>query len=257
VPGQPAPEGSLLWKADAEQNLWDEWASISTQTSCAVTTTVGMADSRISRVTTPRIQGAYSWRTHIEAGDTCYDERTELGQGGPDKTGFSNRQFKAGDEVWISFAANPSAGVVNAQYWQTNMQFKQLNSGGGAFYLGIVNGRWQLLVSDTNQVAAGNNYQEFWGAPARAGAWTKLTLHIKFSSDPNVGFIEVYGDPDGNGVRQLAAKRQTWTMKVNTNVSYLRTGIYRDARNNTAADLYIDGLTVASTRALAEYNAFG
>lgn len=257
TPSQPAPSGSILWKADAEQNLWDEWASISTQSNCSVPTWSGMTDSRVSRVSSPRVQGSYAWRAHIEPGDVCYDERVEFGQGGPDKTGFSNRQFKSGDEVWISFQANPSAGVVNAQYWQSNFQFKQLNAGGGAFGLEILNGRWQLSVSDTNQVAAGNAYNRFWSAPATAGLWAKLTLHVKFSSDPNVGFLELYGDPNGTGVRLLMAKRNTWTMKVNTNVTYLRTGIYRDARNNTAADLFIDGLTVATTRATAESNAIG
>jgi hypothetical protein len=89
--------------------------------------------------------------------------------------------------------------------------------------------------------------------------WVRFTYHVKFSPDPAVGFIEVYGDVDGSGQRLLLPLTHTWTMKKQHGravQSHSRIGIYRDSAIQGTADIYYDGYTIATTKEAAEANAF-
>jgi len=57
--------------------------------------------SRIAQ-STFRAQGLRSYRFELRAGDDSYGARAELGQGLPNRAGFENRWFRAGEEHWIA-----------------------------------------------------------------------------------------------------------------------------------------------------------
>jgi hypothetical protein len=61
-------------------------------------------------------------------------------------------------------------------------------------------------------------------------------------------------------MRTLVPRRRRATMKYLDGAMdpvHLRVGIYRDPTMTEPAKLYVDGLTVATTRAAAEANAYG
>src|SRR6058998_1213417 len=94
-------QGVVLWRADAEQPIPQEWAS-----ACTATNPLGApmdpGDPRITRVTTPAAQGTYAYR--VELGRKgCFGDRAEVGQGNPPRSGFENRLFQPGDDRYVSF----------------------------------------------------------------------------------------------------------------------------------------------------------
>jgi hypothetical protein len=257
---KPTTTKGIVWKADAENPLDQEWAQLSTVGHCGVYTYSGITDNRISRVTSPVAQGAYVYKVSLRDGDECYGERAELGQV------KSNRLFSEGNERWVAFQAQLGSGFpLDPGTWQAVMQLKQLGSHGSPIMsLRVQDNKWQVgrTTNDPdNQWPTG-----FQGllplGTSRTGTWTKFVWHIKFSPDPSIGFLEIYGDlGDGQGMRQLLARQMMSTMKFDetthqTTQSHARIGIYRDANIVGDAQAYFDGYTVATSREAAEANAF-
>ncbi len=241
---------SVLWTADAEKSWNQEWANEATQ-----------EPSRIQRITSPVAQGSYAYSIELRPGDDPggYGERSELGMGNPTRGGFP--LFHEGDERWVAFQVYlPSDYPIDAPSWNDIMQLKQLGSlGTPALSMGVEEGRFTFKNSATNhedsQPTAG-----MWSGPAVANRWVEFLLRVKFSAEPNVGFVELFGNLDGSGLKQLLGQTFTHTMKQENGVtvpSQSRIGQYRDsAMHLGASHIYFDGYTIATDRASAEANAF-
>jgi hypothetical protein len=264
APAPAAPTGSIVWRADGESVFDQEWASVSTQTSCGRTLSSGMVDARFQRVSAPAAKGAGAYQSHLQDGDECYGERSETGQGNPTRSSFSDRLFREGEERWISWQVRLGAGFpINVNTWQVVAQWKQLGSLGiPVLSMEARGGGWRFYANPADPNAT-SGFKTFVLGPAALERWTRFTMHVRFSPDPSVGFIELYGDlADGKGMRQLIARTQTSTMKFDpaknnqTVDSHARLGIYRDKAISGPADVFYDGYTVATSRAAAEANAF-
>jgi hypothetical protein len=125
--------------------------------------------------------------------------------------------------------------------------------------LHVERGLFQLYRSDANRDSGDTVL--LWQAPAVRGRWVRFAVHVKFSSDPSGGLVELWGDPTGPMTR-LLAPTTTFTMKVDhsgkTVPDHARIGVFRDPNGGDPADVvYYDGFTVGSTRAVAEKGAFG
>jgi hypothetical protein len=249
-----------LWRAAAEFPTDVEWASVSCADPSRVTQ-VGDADGQ------PVRPGPGAYRIAVNDGDaSVYDsdpppgERCELGQANPSRPGAP--LFAEGDERWISWKVLlPSSFPMNASLFQGIAQWKQVGGlGTPALAMGVTNGHFTLDSSDSYVSGNGPMISRVVGT-AIANQWVRFTLHVKFSPDPAVGFVELYGNLDGSGQQQLVPLTHIWTMKRDqtgaTASSHARIGIYR--HNDIAGDTYIyyDGYTVAPTKALAESSAFG
>lgn len=216
-----------------------------------------------------RAQGLRSYRFEMRAGDDSYGARAELGQAMPARAGFEDRWFRAGEERWISMQYYLPADWPADDTWQNVFQIKPISGGGGGPSIGFDAGHNALKFygnSNTWGSTAGNIFDGDGPLPGRAypltrAHWIKLTWHVVFSADPAVGSLEVFGDlGDGSGMRTLVTRRSRATMKYLDGVMdpmHLRVGIYRDPAVAATASLYVDGITVATTRAAAEANAFG
>ncbi|MBA3474888.1 MAG: heparin lyase I family protein [Rubrobacter sp.] len=265
APDAPSSSGAVRWKADAESTLDKEWAELSTDTHCAVTTAPGMTDPRFYQTTT-HAQGTQAWKSSLVDGDACYGERAEAGQANPTRPDMLDRLFREGEERWISFQTRLENGFpVNPGTWQVLMQLKQTGAYGSPIMaLHVERGRWELhrTTNDPNNQRPSDFQGTFPFDSAQTGVWTKWTWHVKFSPDPAVGFLEVYGDlADGQGMRLLFRENMS-TMKIANDTgkvlnTHSRIGIYRDSKIAGNAAAYYDGWTVADTRAAAEANAFG
>jgi hypothetical protein len=269
----PAPSRSgsassraILWKADAESAMASEWASNS---SVPVAASPPKPDlSRIAQ-STFRAQGQRSYRFKLRDDDDSYGERAELGQAMPSVSRYKRRLFRAGQECWIAMQYYLPTSWPTDDTWQTVLQIKPVTPGGGGPSVSLDAGRNRLSFYGNNNVWGSTAGKVFDGAGPRAhgsytvtrGRWIKLTWHIVFSANPAVGSLEAFGDlADGRGMRTLVPRRRRATMKYLDGAMdpmHLRVGIYRDPTMTATAKLYVDGLTVATTRAAAEANAYG
>jgi hypothetical protein len=256
--------GDVLWRADGEQSLVDEWAEYSTTANCAVTSDTVTTDNNAFRESSVKAKGAYGYEFVVNDGDNCYGERAELGQALPSRSDFTaSRLFNNGDDRWISFQVRLGSDFpVNTPHWNAIAQWKQLVSTtvvpipmvtlqvhDGAFYLERAAG-----TASSNATTIPTRL-----ATAATDRWVKLSMHIKFSTDPSVGFVEIYGDPDGTGMRQLKSLEHFSTLATDASgnpvPSHSRFGIYRNRTISGTAHVYYDGYTVATTHSAAEANA--
>ena len=246
-------QGVVVWRADAEQPIPEEWAS-----ACTATNQLGApldpGDPRITRVTTPAAQGTYAYR--VELGRRgCFGDRAEVGQGNPPRAGFENRLFQPGDDRYISFQVlMPRSFDIGFPSWRVITQFHQNgNLGTPVLALHVERGRFRLFESDSNRDSG--NTVLLWSAPAVRGRWVRFTFHIHFSANPKLGLIELWGDPGGRMAR-LFGPRRGYTMKLSHRGEPVPDGP-RDLRRHEPLDvIYYDGYTVATSRKAAEANAF-
>ena len=266
TPSASAPaSGTVLWTADAESAVSDQWAEYSTNAHCAVTSDTVASDPEVQRVIAPLAQGSHAYEFTVHDGDECYGERAELGQALPTRPGFSRpRLFRPGNDRWVAFQVYLAPGFpVGTPNWDVIAQWKQLRSTtvvpvpmvtiqvhDGAFYLERAAGTAsKRAVTSSTRLA-----------DATPGRWVQMTMHIMFSNLPSVGFVAVYGDPDGTGMRRLMPLAHFSTLATNAAgdavPSAARIGIYRNPLIAGTATLYYDGYTVATTRAAAESVAF-
>jgi hypothetical protein len=260
-----APAETVLWKADAESTMASEWASNSSIPAAA--SPPNPDPSRIAQ-NTFRSQGLRSYRFEMRDGDDSYGERAELGQGMPAISSYENRWFRAGEERWIAMQYYLPTAWPTTDSWQTVFQIKPVSPGGGGPSIGFDTGSNRLQFygnSNTWGSTAGNIFDGTGSLPGKSypmtrGRWIKLTWHIVFSADPAVGSLEVFGDTgDGKGMRTLVPRRVRATMKYLNGAMdpvHLRVGIYRDPVMTSTESLFVDGITVATTRAAAEANAY-
>lgn len=251
--------GNVLWKADGEQTLVNEWAEYSTAPNCAVTSDTVSSDTRATRTTSPVAKGSNAYQFVVTDGDNCYGERAELGQALPSRSNFTDsRLFNQGDDRWISFQVNLGSDFpTRTPNWNVIAQWK------GLAVANAVQMCCPMLafeVRDGHYVLDNMGTSVWNSPPAVNGRWARFTFHIKFSTSASTGFVEILGDPDGAGFRPLMARRSLQTLNQTTMgtaiPSHARIGIYRNAAISGTAHLSYDGYTVATTQAAAEANAF-
>jgi hypothetical protein len=257
--------GRVVWKADAELPADREWASSRAEaarsSACQSSAPPDLTSPRIRRSSRLVAQGRHSYEITAEARDSCAGERAELGQGNPTRVGFADRLFQQGDERYISFQLLLAPNFdVNVDTWRVITQLHQAGDlGTPALSLNVEGGRFVLFKSDAH--LSSDDTAELRSAPAVKGRWVKFTLHVMFSPDPGVGFVELWGNPAGGPLVSLLKQTPTYTMKRDpsgaTVPDHARIGIYRNPDGGFGTEtVYYDGYTVATTRGAAEANAF-
>jgi hypothetical protein len=232
----------------AERPLGQDWASYS----CA-------DPSRVQQVDSPVAQGKHAWQLEVRDGDNSWGERCEIGMGNPSKSGFP--LFNEGDERWISFQVYlPDDYPINTPDWNVMFQIHQQGDGGcPPVALHVENGQYKLFNSARNTYVLQTT--QMWSAPAQLDHWAKFTIHIMNSTDDSKGFVEMFGDLDGTGVKRLMDKTYTHTMTKDANgqpmVNHARVGIYRNPAIPGTAHILFDGFSIATDRESAESAAFG
>jgi hypothetical protein len=261
----PPAHASVLWKADAESSMASEWASSS---SVPVAASPPKPDASRIAQNPFSAQGLRSYRFEMRDGDDSFGERAELGQAMPGGDAYKHLLFQSGQERWIAMQYYLPTTWPGDDRWQTVMQIKPIAGGGGGPSIGLDAGgnRLKFYGNDSTWGSTAGAVRDGVGPlvagsyPMTKGRWIKLTWHIVFSADPKVGSVEVFGDlADGKGMRTLAPSHNRATMKYLdgvVNPAHLRVGIYRDPAMTATASLFVDGITVATTRASAEANAY-
>ncbi|MGQ0573030.1 MAG: polysaccharide lyase [Pseudonocardia sp.] len=73
----------------------------------------------------------------------------------------------------------------------------------------------------------------------KRGGWVDYVLHVKFSDDPEIGFVEM----SANGVTKV--EKSPWR-GMPTASNYLKQGLYRDTADSRTAVLWHDNLRVTA-----------
>jgi hypothetical protein len=233
--------------SDAEHAMSQEWASYS----CA-------DRSRVQQVSSPVAQGSHAYKLEVRDGDNSYGERCEIGMGNPSRSGFP--LFHEGDDRWISFQVYlPDNYPIDTPDWNIFFQIHQQGDGGcPPISLGVDHGQFKLYKSTSAHYVLDTS--EMWSAPAQRNRWVKFTMHIRNSTSDQNGFVELYGDLDGQGEKVLLQQTATHTMTIASGggamTNHARVGIYRNPAIRGTADIYFDGFTIATDKASAEATAF-
>jgi hypothetical protein len=246
---QVASASAGVVQASGAERPWNqEWASWS----CA-------DSSRVQEVSSPAVQGRKAYELTVRDGDNSWGERCELGHGNPGRSGFP--LFRAGDETWMSFQVYlPDNYPINTPHWNVFFQIHQEGDGGcPPITLQVVNGQFKLFNSARRTYVT--DTVEKWHAPAQRNRWTKFTIHMKNSTDDNVGFVELFSDLEGQGMKLVMPKTYMHTMTARADnsamINHARIGIYRNPAIQGTTSIFFDGFTVATDRASAEDSAFG
>jgi hypothetical protein len=237
----------VLQTADAERPFDQDWASSSCET-----------ESRVKQVTSPSTQGRRAYDVSLKDGDYSWGERCEIGMGNFWRPGFP--LFHEGDERWISFQVYlPDEYPIDTKNWNVFFQIHQEGDGGcPPLALHVERGEFKLFNTVRNTYVL--QTYEMWSAPAHANRWAKFTIHMNNSTSDKKGFIEMFGDLDGTGMKRLMDRTYTHTATKYPNGSMMtnhaRVGIYRDPAIRGNAHILFDGFTIATDRDSAEGNAF-
>lgn len=158
-------------------------------------------------------------------------------------------QFNEGDDRWITYATKLGSTVPLAtKNWQVVGQIKNDGYGSPPLELAIDNGQfifgggwgWPGTDNPTTPKMSTRNV----GA-AVANTWDTWLIHVHFSSDPNVGTVDLWR----NGNQLINGWKPIGGTLYPDHFSYLKLGYYRSTAITTAGTVYVDDAKVGLTRA--------
>jgi Polysaccharide lyase len=216
--GATQARASVVWKGDFESGNLSQWSSVDGLT------------SRLTIVTSPVRQGSFALRTELRSGDTASNgNRNELVRMDPETEG-TDRYY-----AW-STMFDASYPVANT--WQVFTQWHHSGCCGSPPLEFDVNG--QTLSLSRNPPPGTGSTVALWTTPFVRGVWHDFVMHVVWSSNPDLGFIELWYDGtkviDGKAVQTLFPG----------NVNYLKQGLYRDSSITATAVVYHDGMTIGT-----------
>jgi hypothetical protein len=222
--------GSIVWRGNFETGDFSQWVwGVQQKTS-----------GRASIVSSPVREGRYGARCEVRPGDNNVagsgnGERCEwlLNQATTD--GYEGREQWWAWSTYFDPTFSPSSSG-----WNSFIQFHHLGPTGQANI-------WFSSVLNTIQFRVANGDMsspttKWWVLdPNRKNStWYDFVFHVKWSSDPNVGFVEVWI----NGQKVLPLVKIA-TLYPGVGV-YLKQGYYRAAQTTTAI-IYHDGMRRGSS----------
>ena len=198
-------------------------------------------------VSSPTRSGHYSIRARIAGkGGTgegiCCGSRSELVPKLAD--------IHPGDDLWFSFSTLLGQGFPVDAEWQTITQWRQDPDGSPPLELSVQDGQYSLSGGYGHPVEP-MAFAKSLG-PAVPDTWEDWLIHITFSPDPAVGYVDVWQ----NGRLLVDGFHpQSGTMYPTTEGEpdvYLKVGYYRNAAIRASGTVYYADWKVGTTRAAVD-----
>lgn len=211
---------SVLWRGDFETGDLSQWSRAQM-----------VSPDRLQVVSSPVAQGRHALKVTVRQGDDpigASGNRNELAYTAPEVEG--SERFYRWSVLWPQ--SYPSAAA-----WQLFTQWHHSGSNGSPpieFY--VYGEEMRLRVGGSGAPLA-------WTAPLVRGSWRDFVFHVKWSSNPAVGFVELYLDG------QLVLPKRQGTTLYAGQTNYLKQGLYRNATIAQEGVLYLDGMISATTLA--------
>jgi hypothetical protein len=151
------------------------------------------------------------------------------------------RVLRPGDDLWFAFSTGLAPGFPVDAAWQVVTQWKNQGEGSPPLELAVGGGDYRLS-GGFGHPQGPRRFSRSLG-PAVAGRWDDWVVHVRFSADPAVGFVEVWR---GGRLVLPAFAPPGGTMYPGA-ASYLKIGYYRNPEIDVAGTLVMDALRVGTT----------
>lgn len=239
-PSAPTDRPDLMWVGDAETGDLSQFKDTPWNVTRGGVKPEVVDDPQFVR------EGRYAVKVAIptkENGDkegACCDPRSELE---PDIG-----DIRTGDDLWFGFSTMLASDFPTDADWQVITQWKARADGSPPVSFKVKDGRYMLSGGEGNPDKSQPFDKDL--APAEPGKWADWVVHIAFSPEPEVGYIEIW--KGGQQVLQRFSP-DSGTMypaeKSSKDAeSYLKTGYYRNGKISEPGVLYFDGWRVGTTR---------
>jgi uncharacterized protein (TIGR03382 family) len=208
---------SVVWKGDFETGNTSQWEREQS-----------VSSSRLQVVSSPVRQGRYALKAVVRKGDDPIDasgNRNEL---------LHLSYEPSGSEYFYKWSTFFPSSFPRSSRWQIFAQWHHTGLNGSPpleFY----------IIDDVIHLRAGGvNGKVVYRAPLQRGKWNDYVLHVKWSADPRVGFVELYH----NG--KLALPKTKAATQFSGQRNYLKLGLYRDESITPEGVVFHDGFTIAT-----------
>lgn len=236
-PGAGVASGDgLIWTGDAETGDLLQFKVTPQNTAGGADEPEVVSDPAFVRT------GSYAVRMTIPAsGDgtgICCGARSEIEP--------NIGQLREDDDLYFGFSTLLGAGFPTDARWQVITQWKNSGDGSPPLELSVENGEY-LLSGGAGHPGGTEPFRQAI-APAVAGVWVDWVMRIKFSADPNVGFVEVWHGDDRVLPRFSPPSGTMYPVSDGRPTSYLKVGYYRNPDISQPGTIYFDDWKVGTTR---------
>jgi uncharacterized protein (TIGR03382 family) len=208
---------ATLWKGDFETGNLSQWSK-----------TQSVSSDRLTVVTDTVRQGRYALKATVKRGDDPINS-----SGNRNELVYLSRETQ-GTEYFYKWSTLFPANYPSAKKWQVFAQWHQDGCCGSPpleFY--VVGEEMRLRVG-------GSSGKVVWKAPLVRGRWHDFVMRVKWSSDPKVGFVEMYKDGKLTVPKTMAATA------FGREKNYLKLGLYRDSSITPVGVVYHDAFTIGT-----------
>jgi hypothetical protein len=210
------PPRDVVWRGDFETGDISQWTKAQM-----------VSPDRLLVGTSPVTQGRYAMKTTVYQGDDPIDSsgnRNELVQ-------MTNEP--SGSEYFYKWSTMFDTSFPSERHWQLFAQWHHSgNSGSPPVEFYVYGEEMRLNIG-------GSPGMQVWQAPLVRNQWRDFVFHVKWSSDPQVGFVELYVDG------QLALPKRYIATQYPGQLNYLKVGLYRDEVIEPVGILYHDKWTMS------------
>ena len=207
---------SVVWRGDFETGDHSQWDRMQM-----------VSSDRLQLVTSPLRQGRYALKATVRLGDDPINSsgnRNEL---------VKMTREPVGSEYYYRFNTMFASDFPSVRTWQLFTQWHHEGSSGSPpveFY--VYGEEMRLNIGGDPGVIV-------WKAPLVRGQWQDFILHVKWSPEATVGFVELYH----NG--QLVLPKRYIATQFPGMLNYLKVGLYRSDTVTQTGVVYHDGWTMA------------
>lgn len=209
---------SVLWRGDFETGDTSQWSKAQA------------IPGRLQVVSSPVREGKHALRVEVRQGDDPIGA-----SGNRNELVYSKVLEKEGNDRWYAWSTRWDPSFPSVKTWQLFVQWHHTGSSGSPpLELYVYGEELRLRVDASTDV---------WKGTLSRGEWHDFVLHVKWSSDPKVGFVELWYD----GAKALAKTHGRTLFAGQEN--YLKMGLYRNASIAPVGILFHDGMTIATDAA--------
>jgi hypothetical protein len=210
--------GATVFNGDFETGNYSQWTAVQE-----------VSPDPIQVVQSPVRQGVYASRFEVRNGDLLY--------------GGARAEILWGDNLRPTLHEGDDYYFGWSTYWPSDFPSPSPSQGHSIFlqWKGIGTGSPPMEMSNRNErIALRTNNTDVWWVPLTREVWHDFVAHVKFSADPNVGYVEIWHDGAYQGHYPMATL-------ISGKDSYLKVGYYRASGIVPTGVLYEDDVKVGTT----------
>jgi uncharacterized protein (TIGR03382 family) len=209
---------ATVWKGDFETGNLSQWSR-----------TQSVASDRLLVISDVVREGSYALKATVRQGDN------PIGASGNRNEVVYLTEENPGTEYYYKWSTLFPVDYPSVNTWQLFAQWHQEGCCGSPpleFY---------VVGEEMFMRVGGSSGRVLWSGPLMRGHWNDFVLHVKWSSDPNEGFVEMYKDGE------LVIPKTMAATQFGGERNYLKLGLYRDDSISPVGVVYHDGFAMGTS----------